>query len=80
MKKPSPDNAKRSRERHHRGDDPAQIAEHLTEQHGAAEAQQFVTVGIAEAQRNGDNYRLSIWREVRRILRSRPVAPEPGHN
>ena len=70
-----PEKANRSRERHQRGDDPEQIAEHLAEQHGAAEAQKFVSTGIADAQREGDNYRLSIWREVRQILRNRPLAP-----
>lgn len=72
---PLPDNAQRSRERRHRGDDPEQIAEHLTNLHGTAEAQNVVARGIADAQRDGDNYRLSIWREIRRILRSRPPAP-----
>jgi|GEM_PF-886940 hypothetical protein len=72
---PQADNAKQPRERRPRGDDPSQVADHLTEQHGAKGAMDTASAGIATAQSEGDNYRLSIWREVRRILRNRPVEP-----
>ena len=52
-------------------DDPNQIAKDLIVQHGADGAIDQVRVGISEAHANGDNYRLSVWREVRRILRDK---------
>ncbi|MEX2616658.1 MAG: hypothetical protein WD767_11220 [Alphaproteobacteria bacterium] len=50
-------------------DRPDQIAGHLVEQFGLDGALETVRDGIAEAHAARDNYRLSIWREVRRILR-----------
>ena len=52
-------------------DDPNQIANDLIEQHGADGALNTVREGIATAHANGDNYRLSVWREVRRALRDK---------
>jgi hypothetical protein len=52
-------------------DDPNQIANDLIEQHGADGALDTVREGIATAHANGDNYRLSVWREVRRALRDK---------
>ena len=52
-------------------DDPHNIAEHLVQEHGIDLALERATEGIAEAQEQGDNYGLSVWREVRRILRER---------
>lgn len=52
-------------------DDPNQIANDLIEQHGADGALDTVQEGIATAHANGDNYRLSVWREVRRVLRDK---------
>ena len=52
-------------------DDPNQIADNLIEQHGADGALNTVREGITTAHANGDNYRLSVWREVRRILRDK---------
>ena len=46
-------------------DDPNQIANDLIEQHGADGALDMVREGIVTAHANGDNYRLSVWREVR---------------
>jgi hypothetical protein len=57
-------------------DDPSQIANHLIEQHGVDGALQSVIDGIATAHADGDNYRLSVWREVRRVLRDKPDAAE----
>ena len=47
-------------------DNPNQIADDLIQQHGADGALDTVREGIATAHANGDNYRLSVWREVRR--------------
>jgi hypothetical protein len=52
-------------------DDPSQIANHLIEQHGVDGALETVRAGIEASHANGDNYRLSVWREVRRILRDK---------
>ena len=49
-------------------DDPKEIAEHLVSEHGLDGAMEAVMVGITEAHEQGDMYRLSIWRDVRRIL------------
>jgi hypothetical protein len=52
-------------------DDPNQIADYLIEQHGVDGALIAVQEGIATAHANGDNYRLSVWREARRALRDK---------
>lgn len=52
-------------------DDPKEIAEHLIQEHGIQGAKNAVNGGIAEANRQNDFYRLSIWREVRKILNDR---------
>ncbi len=52
-------------------DDPQEIADYLIELHGENEAL-FVAVEKAiEMQNSGDNYGLSIWRDVKRNLASR---------
>ena len=51
-------------------DDPSQIAGHLVEEHGVDGALEKVRDGIELAHDIGDNYRLSVWREVRRVLRA----------
>ncbi len=53
-------------------DDPHQIAGYLVEEHGAEGALAAVREAIAAAHADNDNYRLSIWREVRRALRDMP--------
>jgi hypothetical protein len=53
-------------------DDPSQIANNLIAQHGVDGALESVREGIATAHADGDNYGLSVWREVRRALRSKP--------
>ncbi len=50
-------------------DDPHVIAEHLVQEHGLARALDRATEGSTAAQEQGDNYGLSVWREVKRILR-----------
>jgi hypothetical protein len=51
-------------------DDPSQIADHLIEDHGVEGALEMVRDGIELAHDIGDNYRLSVWREVRQVLRA----------
>jgi hypothetical protein len=57
-------------------DDPSQIANHLIEQHGIDGALETVREGIEASHSNGDNYRLSVWREVRRKLRDKRNAAD----
>ncbi len=52
-------------------DDPHVIAEHLVQEHGLERALDRATKGTTAAQEQGDNYGLSVWREVKRILRER---------
>ncbi len=52
-------------------DDSRNIAEHLVREHGIDLALERATEGITAAQEQGDNYALSVWREVRRMLRER---------
>jgi len=49
-------------------DDPEAIAEHLIQEHGLDSALEQATDGTSAAQRDGDNYQLSVWREVKGIL------------
>ena len=50
-------------------DDPSQIADHLVEQHGVDGALEAVREGIGAAHASGDNFRLSVWREVNQALK-----------
>ena len=52
-------------------DDPTEIADHLLKEHGLDEALSVVDDGKYEANRTGDLYALSVWREIRVILGSR---------
>jgi hypothetical protein len=52
-------------------DDPHSISEHLVQEHGIDGAVERATEGISAAHERGDNYGLSVWRDVRRILRER---------
>ncbi len=52
-------------------DDPHVIAEHLVQEHGLERALVRATEGTTAAQEQGDNYGLSVWRDVKRILRKR---------
>ncbi|MBE0532403.1 MAG: hypothetical protein IH626_16370 [Rhodospirillales bacterium] len=51
--------------------DPAAIATQLVQERGLDEAIAAATEGIMSSQESGDFYALSVWREVRRHLRSR---------
>lgn len=50
-------------------DDPRQIAEYLVQEHGLDIALNKAIEGTTAAQDKGDNYDLSVWREVKQKLR-----------
>jgi len=52
-------------------DDPNEIADYLIEELSLERAIKTATEGAAEAQSREENYDLSVWREVRRVLRER---------
>jgi hypothetical protein len=52
-------------------DDPNHIADRLIDEHGPDGAKKVALDGIMVAQDVGDNYGLSVWREVRQILAQR---------
>ena len=50
-------------------DDPKQLARYLVQQHGSSEAALKTAMeGTADAYESGDNYALSVWRDIKRIL------------
>ena len=55
-------------------DDPVQIAKYLIYAHGEWGALNAAVTGALEAQRSGDNYRLSIWRDVKRLLAQQRIS------
>ena len=50
-------------------DDPAEIARSLIQQHGREQAMQEAMREGMEAQADGRLYDLSVWREVKKVLR-----------
>ena len=57
-------------------DDPSNIAKFLVEDNDIDSAIQMADDGIAKAHQDGDNYVLSVWREVKTILRNENGGPE----
>ena len=57
-------------------DDPSDISEYLIQEKGIDGAFQKASDGIMKSQKDGDNYALSVWREVRTILRNKKSGPE----
>lgn len=55
-------------------DDPRQIAEWLVQEHGLVQARAEALSGLLAAQKEGDFYALSVWRDVRRILEAQAKA------
>ena len=49
-------------------DNLADIAANLITEHGLVATKEIVQGGVMDALDIGDNYRLSIWRDVRRVL------------
>ncbi len=52
-------------------DDPSAIAEQLVQEYGLEGALVRAAERTTAAQEQGDNYGLSVWRDVKRILRER---------
>jgi hypothetical protein len=50
-------------------DDPQETADYLLRKHGQHEAYAIALQGAADAQESGDNYSLSVWRDVKRLLK-----------
>ena len=50
-------------------DDPSEIARYLVLENGLDRARQIAVEGTTRANEEGDFYRLSVWREVKGILR-----------
>ncbi len=59
-------------------DNPVEIADHLENEHGLDGALLAVGEGKTKANRDGDNYRLSVWREVMVILQNRADGDNDG--
>ncbi len=57
-------------------DDPKQIANDLIREHGLNDALTRAMAETATAHHEQDNYALSVWREVKRILRERTESAE----
>ena len=63
-------------------DDPHELANSLVQEHGLDGALDRAVAETTTANQRQDNYTLSIWREVKRILRERgfgsvDIPPEP---
>ena len=52
-------------------DDPNKIANTLIRENGLDRALEIALEGTAAANERSDNYELSVWREVKRVLRDR---------
>jgi hypothetical protein len=50
-------------------DNPQETADYLLKKHGRHEAYAVAVKGAIDAQEAGDNYRLSVWRDVKRLLK-----------
>ena len=50
---------------------PSQTAKSLLEEHGKDRALKVVNDGIVEAHKESDNYALSVFREIKTILKSK---------
>jgi hypothetical protein len=58
-----------------RKDDPRETAEFLLKKHGQRQAFSVALQGAVDAQDAGDNYRLSVWREVKCLLKQEELEP-----
>lgn len=52
-------------------DDPSDIVDYLIQDTGIDGAIQAASDGIIKSQQDGDNYALSVWREVKTMLRNK---------
>ena len=55
-------------------ENPGEIAARLAQEHGLDQARVVALTNVIQAQSAGDNYALSIWRDVKRLL-ARDDAP-----
>ena len=53
---------------HKHRDDPQETADYLLKKHGQHEAYAIALQGAVDAQESDDNYSLSVWRDVKRLL------------
>ncbi|MBT5047422.1 MAG: hypothetical protein HOM58_02885 [Rhodospirillaceae bacterium] len=60
----------------HSADDPHEIAAYLVQENGLDRARQLAMEGTFAANEQGDFYRLSVWRDVRRLLNDWTDIPE----
>ncbi len=56
--------------------DPSEIAGYLIQENGIDSAIQAASNGVLKAQQDSDNYALSVWREVKTILRNKKTEAE----
>jgi hypothetical protein len=54
-------------------DNPSEIAEYLIKDNGIEQAIKLAHDGTTKAQLEGDNYTLSVWREVKRSLKEKKM-------
>ena len=61
-------------------DDPVEIVRFLVRENGLDRARQIAVEGTTNANREGNFYRLSVWREVKHVLRDWKEMPDelPG--
>ena len=59
-------------------DDPEEIVTWLIQEHGNEGAYLAAVDGATQALRDGEGYRLSIWRDVKRLLTQRARHEESG--
>lgn len=57
-------------------DDPMEIVKFLVRENGLVRAREIAMEGTTSANLEGNFYRLSVWREVKRILRDWSEDPE----
>jgi hypothetical protein len=52
-------------------DDSREIAKNLVREHGLSRARRIAVEGTATSKEEGDNYGLSVWRQIKRELNER---------
>ena len=57
-------------------DDPLEISRFLVKENGLDRARQIALEGTTSANQDGDFYRLSVWREVKHVLRDWTEMPD----
>jgi hypothetical protein len=57
-------------------DDPSNIADYLIQENGIDGVIQEASDGVIKSKQDGENYALSVWREVKTILRKKITGSE----